>query len=39
VSHTAFRDDLIGKLTDAIHRTLQHNGLDTLIVIQMGVHR
>jgi hypothetical protein len=39
VSHAAFRDDLFGKLTHAIHCAFQQNGLDALIMIQMGVQR
>ena len=38
MADTALGDNLIGKFSYPFHRSLQHDGLDALIVIQMGMH-
>jgi hypothetical protein len=39
VAYAAFGDDGIGKITHPLHRTLEHDALDALLVVEMGVHR
>ncbi len=39
VSHTALRDHFLCKFAHPLDGTLEHYGLDALIMIQMGVHR
>lgn len=38
VAHPAFRDDLLRELAYALHGSLEHDGLDALLVVQMRVH-
>jgi hypothetical protein len=39
VSHAALGDHFLGELAHTLYRTLEHHGLDTLIMIQMCMHR
>jgi len=38
VPHAALRDDLLSELAHLLHRSFQHDGLNALIVIKVGVH-
>ena len=38
VPYPALRDDLLGEFAHLLHRSFQHDGLNALIVIEVGVH-